>query len=225
MRIEKRNITQQVIEYLKTNIENENWKLGEQIPSENMLAEQLGVSRASIRAAIQQLIAINVLESIHGKGTFVTNNDIYRSSNNTNNITREDCQDISKVLEFRMIVETDSCYLAAQNATNEVVENLKKYLTLMIENIGKSKEFVKADILFHEEICIASGNHLLEKSLREVFTQTAKNHKQINEILGYKDGVYYHTAILKAIEEKNAKSAKKLMRDHLQNTIARLKLE
>lgn len=225
MHIEKRNITQQVIEYLKTNIENENWKLGGQIPSENMLAEQLGVSRASIRAAIQQLIAINVLESIHGKGTFVTNNDIYNSSNNTSTITREDCQDISKVLEFRMIVETESCYLAAQNATNEVIENLKKYLMLMIENIGKSKEFVKADILFHEAICIASGNHLLEKSLKEVFKQTAKNHKQINEILGYKDGVYYHTAILKAIEEKDAKSAKKLMRDHLQNTIDRLKLE
>ena len=46
MRIEKRNITQQVIEYLKTNIENENWKLGEQIPSENMLAEQLGCQQS-----------------------------------------------------------------------------------------------------------------------------------------------------------------------------------
>jgi len=224
MLIEKRNITQQVIEYLKTNIENENWKLGEQIPSENMLAEQLGVSRASIRAAIQQFIAINVLESIHGKGTFVTNNDFNRSSN-SNSITSEDCQDISKVLEFRLIVETESCYLAAKNATNEVVENLKKYLSLMIENIGKSKEFVEADMLFHEEICKASGNHLLEKSLKEVFKQTDKNHKQINKILGYKNGVYYHTAILEAIEEKNAKKAKQLMRDHLRKTLDSLELE
>ena len=124
-----------------------------------------------------------------------------------------------------MIVETESCYLAAKNATNEVVENLKKYLSIMIENIGKSKEFVKADMLFHEEICIASGNHLLEKSLREVFKQTDKNHKQINEILGYKNGVYYHTAILKAIEEKNAKKAKQLMRDHLRKTLDSLELE
>lgn len=224
MHIEKRNITQQVIEYLKINIENGNWKLGEQIPSENMLAEQLGVSRASIRAAIQQFIAKNLLESIHGKGTFVTSNDLQRFSN-TNNITSEDCQNISKVLEFRRIVETESCYLAAQNATNEVVKNLKKYLEIMIENIGKSKAFVEADMLFHEEICKASGNHLLEKSLREVFKQTDKNHKQINEILGYKDGVYYHTAILKAIEEKNAKLAKKLMYDHLQRTIDRLELK
>lgn len=225
MQIEKSNITQQVIEYLKTNIENGNWKPGEKIPSENMLTQILGVSRASIRVAIQQFIAINALESIHGKGTFVKSNDLSAFSNNANNITHEDCQDINKVLEFRRIVETESCYLAAQNAGDEVIENLKKYLALMKENIGNSEAFVKADMLFHEEICRASGNQLLEKSLREVFKQTGKNHKQINEIFGYKDGMYYHTAILKAIEEKNAKSAKKLMHDHLQQAIERLKLK
>ncbi|MBS3975497.1 MAG: FadR family transcriptional regulator [Syntrophomonadaceae bacterium] len=222
MQIEKTNVTQQVIEYLKTNIENENWKVGKKIPSENMLTNILGVSRASIRVAIQQFIAINTLESIHGKGTFVKSNDLSAFRNSTNNITREDCQDINKVLEFRRIIETESCYLAAKNAARELIESLKKCLALMAENIGNPEEFVKADIMFHEEICRASGNHLLEKSLREVFKQTVKNHKQINEIFGYKDGMYYHRVILKAIEEKNAKLAKRLMHDHLQQAIDKI---
>ena len=72
MVIIKSNITQQVVQFIKKNIDNGNWRIGEKIPSENKLAESLGVSRASVRMAIQQFIAIGVLESVHGKGTFVT---------------------------------------------------------------------------------------------------------------------------------------------------------
>ena len=43
------NITQQVIEYIKDNIESGNWKVGEKIPSENELTAFLGVSRSSVR--------------------------------------------------------------------------------------------------------------------------------------------------------------------------------
>lgn len=225
MNIVKSNITEQIIEYLKTNIENENWKLGEKIPSENQLTEILGVSRASIRVAIQQLIAIGALESFQGKGTYVKSNNINAFSYNPNSITREDCQDISKVLEFRRIVETEACYLAAQNANEKTIANLQKYLTIMSKSIGKPKEFIKSDRLYHEEISKASGNQLLEKSLKDVFAKTEKSHKQINEIFGYDDGMYYHKAILKAIESKDAELAKRLMREHLQQAIDRLELD
>ena len=91
-------------------------------------------------------------------------------------------------------------------------------------NIGNPEAFVEADILFHVELCKASGNHLLEKTLNEVFNQTSKNHIQMNEIFGYQDGIYYHTRILKALEKRNAKLAKKLMHDHLQQAIERIEL-
>jgi GntR family transcriptional repressor for pyruvate dehydrogenase complex len=80
-------------------------------------------------------------------------------------------------------------------------------------------------MLFHEEISRATGNRLLEKCLKEVFQQKAKNHKQINEAFGFNDGIYYHTLLLEAIETKNFRKARKLMKEHLQQAIERLEKE
>jgi len=223
LQILKANITQQVIEYLKKNIENGTWAVGEKIPSENRLTEILGVSRSSVRVAIQQFIALDVLQSIHGKGTFVRMNTIAGVSSNLNAINEANYDDINQVLEFRRIIETESAYIAAQQATDETINNLEIYLKNMKNSIGQSEEFVKQDMLFHEEICHATGNRLLENCLKEVFRQTAKNHKQMNEAFGYNDGVYFHTLMLKAIKDKDARKARNLMKEHLQQAIERLK--
>ena len=225
LRIIKVNITQQVIEYLKKNIENNTWAVGEKIPSENKLTEILGVSRASIRVAIQQFIALEVLQSIHGKGTFVRTNNTVGVNSNLNVINEANYDDISQVLEFRRIIETECAYIAATQATEETINNLQTYLINMKNSIGQSEEFVKQDMLFHEEICHATGNRLLENCLKKVFQQTSKNHKQMNQAFGYKDGVYFHTLLLNAIKNKDAKKAKKLMKEHLQKAIDSLKLD
>lgn len=219
------NITQQVIEYMKKNIENGVWIVGEKIPSENNLTVTLGVSRSSIRMAIQQFIALDVLESIHGKGTFVKTNKITGFGEHTNNIDAADYNDIQQVLQFRKIIETEGSYLAAQKADEETIKNLEKYLENMKNNIGQSEEFVKQDMLFHEEICHAAGNHLLENCLKDVFKKTKQNHNQMNEAFGYNDGIYYHTLLLKAIQGKDSKKAKGLMKAHMQQAIDRLKLK
>lgn len=225
MQIIKVNITQQVIEYLKENIENGTWSVGEKIPSENNLTEILGVSRSSIRVAIQQFIALDVLQSIHGKGTFVRTNKIMGVNKNLNAINDANYDDINQVLEFRRIIEPECAYIAAQQATTETINNLEIYLGNMKNNIGQSEEFVKQDILFHEEICHATGNHLLDNCLKEVFQKTTKNHKQMNEAFGYNDGIYFHALLVKAIKIKDARKAKNLMKEHLQQAIDRLKLK
>ncbi|MFA6851488.1 MAG: FadR/GntR family transcriptional regulator [Selenomonadaceae bacterium] len=222
MHILKTNITQQVIEYLKENIENGTWPVGEKIPSENNLTEILGVSRSSIRVAIQQFIALEVLESIHGKGTFVKTNHIMGVGKNLSAIEEADYDNISQVLQFRRIIETESAYIAAKQVKSKTINKLKCYLKNMKNNIGNPEEFVKQDMLFHEEICHATNNHLLENCLKEVFQKTEKNHKQMNDLFGYNDGIYFHTLLLKAIEAKDAKKARNLMKDHMQQAIDRL---
>ena len=69
---DKGSVTGKIAHYIRKNIRNGNWTVGEKIPSENQLCEELGVSRVSVRSALQQFIALGILESVHGKGTFVT---------------------------------------------------------------------------------------------------------------------------------------------------------
>lgn len=219
------NVTEQILQYFKDNINSGNWKVGEKIPSENQLTEILGVSRASIRTAIQHLVGVGVLESRHGKGTFLLDAQVDENTGSGNKITSEDCRDIEKVLEFRRIVESEACFMAANKRTPELLQELQEDLDEMAANQGKREEFVTADIKFHEAICRAAQNPILTKSLLKVFEETRRNHNQLNELFGYRDGIYYHTLILSAIKAGDAERAREMMFEHLQNAINKLEIE
>jgi GntR family transcriptional repressor for pyruvate dehydrogenase complex len=214
----RQNVTDQVVEYLRANIENKVWLEGEKIPSENQMTDMLNVSRASIRAAISQLVGVGVLESIQGKGTYVITNNIEALGQRQYAITKEDCKEIIKVLEFRIIIEPHSSHLAAQRATEDNIQKLSGLLEEMKSAVGDPKRFICADMSFHEELCHATQNPLIEKSIQEVFRQTEYSHNQINAIFGY-DGIYYHENILAAIRKKNGREASKIMKEHLQHAL------
>lgn len=216
------SVIQKVVEYLMNNIENGTWPAGEKIPSENCLTRILGVSRASVRVAIQQFVGLGVLQSVHGKGTFVKNADLSLFGGEIAGITSQDCRDMRKVMEFRRIVEPEAGYLACSCMPLGLLEELALHLENMIGSVGEPEEFVREDILFHECIARASGNPLLEKSLREIFKETVRTHAKMNAVLGYKDGIYYHSIILKAFRDGNAKQVRSLMSEHLQSAIERL---
>lgn len=217
MKLERVNVTNQVIAYLKKNIEEGAWQVGEKIPSENQLTKELGVSRASVRTAIQYLVGIGVLESIHGKGTYLLDADADNWQSREDMITAKDCEDIEKVLEFRQIVEPEACYLAVLRNSQELIPVLEGYLEEMRRNQGNKKCFVSADMEYHKAICKASGNSLLAKTMTRVFKETVRYHEQMNDIFGYREGIQYHTSLLSAIRAKDAVLAKELMYEHLQN--------
>lgn len=221
--IQKTNVTEQIVEYYKQRISSGDWKIGQKIPSENQLCAELGVSRASIRSAVKELIGVGVLESVHGKGTFLIDNMFDIQGATEYKITAEDCLDMEKVLEFRRIVEPEACYLATMALTDELMEELETTLKNMKENISNSMRFVAADLKFHKAISRATGNPLIEKSLNRIFDENFRDHEKMNQVFGYKDGVYYHSMILEAMRVQNAKRARQIMFDHMQHGVDRLK--
>ena len=67
----KTNLTDQIFNYIQEEIIKGTWKPGEKLPSENELSESLGVSRMSLRSAIQRCSAMGLTETRVGEGTFV----------------------------------------------------------------------------------------------------------------------------------------------------------
>ncbi|GAB6108831.1 FadR/GntR family transcriptional regulator [Fusibacter bizertensis] len=65
-------LSEKVAEIIMTSIKNDFYKVGDQMPNEIQLSEELGVSRATLREAIKILISRNVLEVRRGIGTFVS---------------------------------------------------------------------------------------------------------------------------------------------------------
>lgn len=218
MKVVKNNVTAQIIAYMKENIEDGTWRCGEMIPSENVLTRELGVSRASVRAAIQQFIALGIMESRHGKGTFLKSSDLTVFGHPGAEGGYYSFHDIMKSLEYRMIIEKGAVALAAEHITEETLERLRQELERMRENVGNSEEFVRCDMAFHQEIAKASDNMLLYHGLNEVLTSTVDYHRQLNHLVGYQNGIYYHTLILEALEKQDGRKAAQLMEKHLQTT-------
>ena len=61
----------QMVEIIQHAIEAGEWGVNDQLPTEDMLCVQQGVSKAVIRAAMQELSRMGYIEKIPGKGTFV----------------------------------------------------------------------------------------------------------------------------------------------------------
>lgn len=219
------NVTNQIVQYFKDNIILGNWRVGDKIPSEKTLTDSLGVSRASVRTAIQQLVGIGVLNTVHGKGTYLLTDNFDDVLHSEIIVNPEDCKDILKVMEFRCIVEPDACYMAVSKMPAGFVQSLERLYAAMIQDKDDMDRFVTADITFHKEICRASGNPLVEKIMNQVFDEHRKNHTQIHKLHGNVDGLHYHGLILDAARQGDPLKAKEIMYEHLQHTIDRLEKE
>lgn len=66
----------QIHNQLRENIEGGKWQVGEKIPAERELAAEFGVSRMTLRQAIQTLVDEGVLERRVGSGTFVASRKV-----------------------------------------------------------------------------------------------------------------------------------------------------
>lgn len=207
------NVTNQVMDYLKDKIVKGVWVPGDKISSENELTEELQVSRSTVRSAIQHLIAIGVLESFQGKGTYLKSlmiEDIERKFEKMYYNS-----DIEQLLEYRKMVEVASCRLAVERMTSECLDNMRRYLSNMEKYIQVRELFIKNDMDFHQEILKATGNKIVVQSMEYIRKEIGKQHRKFNTERGVSKAIFYHKAILKAMEERNSEEAAKQMADHL----------
>src|SRR5438067_5760864 len=91
---------------------------GQKLPPERELAAQLGVSRSSLREAIRALIALNILESRHGNGTFVTSLDPELLAEPIDFVLKVNESALDALFEARKVVEAGVAALAAERATD-----------------------------------------------------------------------------------------------------------
>lgn len=104
----RQSLVDTVVDALRAQLAAGEWKVGDRIPTEHALAEQLQVGRNTVREAVRVLVHAGMLRSRQGEGTFVVSTadpgEIMRG------IQRSGIRD---VLEVRVALEAEAARLAA----------------------------------------------------------------------------------------------------------------
>lgn len=213
----RKNVTEEIVEYLKENITSGEWKPGDKISSEHELTKTLQVSRASARYAIQHLVAIGVLESYQGKGTFVKSIPIEKIDNKFSAMYKN--SEMQQLLEFRKLIEVGSCRMAVGHITKQVLNKMTKALDMMKANVDNSKVFIKNDIDFHMEILKATQNKLIVNSILYTEDDLLKQQYWSHTQKGVESAIYYHSEILDALKKGDGDLSALKMDEHLTKAI------
>ncbi|WP_448216932.1 FCD domain-containing protein [Endozoicomonas sp. 2B-B] len=150
------------------------YKPGDRLPPERKLAEQLEVSRPSLRTALKTLAAKGILRSRQGGGHYITDILTRSVTNPLVDILGKHPNAQDDVLEFRVLLEGTCAFYAAQRATEEDKQNLQKAFRLLEESTGTDQES-QADLAFHLAIAEASHNIILLQAMRGIFSLLEHN--------------------------------------------------
>ena len=117
--IKKTNLSQKLVEYFIQQIKSGNFPIGEKVPNEIALANQLHVSRNILRESMKILENYGILHTVNGRGTIVSTSAIAnihsmnffeRLRNNTT---------VLQLLEARLIIEPQIAFHACQKCTKQ----------------------------------------------------------------------------------------------------------
>jgi GntR family transcriptional regulator, glc operon transcriptional activator len=146
-------------------------KEGQALPSERRLTEKLGVSRAALREGLKLLRARGVIETSHGRGSFVASLTSREHATPMMHLLASQPRTLYDLFEVRGLLEAESARLAALRGTPaDYVLITRRYEEMASAQADERdpETHARLDHAFHLAICEASHNPILVYTLRSL---------------------------------------------------------
>jgi len=218
--IKPKKVSSQIADQIRTSILAGEFSPGDKLPPERELAEMFGVSRPSVREALNLLSSSGLVMSYQGGGTVVMSLVESSSSNPLSELIRLQQDRALDVIEVRKCMESWTAYYAAQRALPEDIRRMEEIVLAMQRNLDGLQPSEDLDANLHILIARATHNivwlHLMQSlfdAMKE-FQQgvwravylTSEDHHLLYQ---------HHLTIFEAIRDKNAEAARNSMMTHL----------
>ena len=218
IRVER--VADKVADQLKKLISDGVVKVGDRLPPERELAEQMGVSRSSVREALQQLEMQGMLEIVHGGGSIVRNITGQEIRRTLELFLERDPKRVLELAELRAFMEAWAAREAARHRTEAELETMRGYLEEMERDFEKGQIRYDVDFKYHTEIAGATHNtiylHLID-NIYSLINYSIKIHRE-EVFTGRGDQetiLNHHRTIFNAIRDGNPDAAEAAMKEHL----------
>jgi DNA-binding FadR family transcriptional regulator len=221
--ISPRRIYQEIALQIRTHIESGEFPSGSRLPSERDLAQQLKVSRPSVREALIALEVEGLVEVRTGSGVFVCKPQRafpYHAPS----------EGPLEIMRARIAIEGETAAMAARHIRATQVREMESILESMDPDLNQQGSYLPGDRAFHLYIAETAGNAVLVRIVAELFdarhSPLGLQFERHFENKGtWKQALAEHRLVVKALASRNSESARQAMQKHLRNSHNRLTRE
>ncbi len=214
-------VSQSAVGRIQAMILSGEFAAGERLPAERRLAQQLAVSRASLREALSTLETLGLVRIEPQRGTFVSDHaeaentaesahaPIWRFSNRYT---------LREVYQFRLLTESYAAQLATMAVTDPEIAELRN-IVQQHKGATRRLDFVassQADFELHHRIMLLSNNRIfadLHENYRAVFLESQRVPVARRERVW--ETVDEHEKLVQAIAQRDPDGAEYYMRLHI----------
>lgn len=217
--IERERVADRVAEELKRLISGGKLAPGERLPGERQLADMMGVSRVSVRAALQQLKTQGLVFAVQGGGTRIIASAEEMDSALTH-LVQADLSNLRDLMEIRSHLEVWAAAKAAERADPEDLARMRAALEVMCDSNRAAHHKAEDDFHFHLSIAKAAGSavylHLMTV-LGDVLESMLEYHRFTLLGTDEEDNILLeqHRKICTSIEKGDPQAAMAAMAEHL----------
>lgn len=224
MEASHRNLTHQLVHELGTAILRAEYAQGANLPSEASLCEQYTMSRTVTREAVKMLTAKGLISSRPRQGIKVQpveNWNLFDTDVlNWILLGKPDLKMLQQFLQMRLAIESQAAYLAAQQATNDDLLLIEQALTAMKQSESGFNDSHEADVLFHQQILLASHNPFFMQLKHFIATALKVNIRFTNRFKAVTTNEYQaHVDIYDHIKNRRPTEARQSAMVTLQTTL------
>lgn len=200
------------------------FSVGDKLPNELDLSEELNVSRTTLREAIRILVALDILEIQRGKGTYVKENAFKK---------QQDLEQLSNIkvnardlYEMRLIFEPEAAYYAALRATDSEIKRILEFGKKVEKEISNHQDRTDDEHSFHKAIAQATHNEFMNKLMPILYQAISKGvYLSLQSEKAIEDTINDHRMIMEFLELRNAEGAKNAMKIHIMHAMKELGLD
>ncbi|WP_296651558.1 transcriptional regulator GlcC [Paraburkholderia sp.] len=202
-------------------------KAGQALPSERRLTEKLGVSRTALREGMKLLRARGIIETLHGKGSFVANLSEQKQITPMMHLLASQPRTLYDLFEVREMLEAEAARLAARRGTQAdfilITRRYEEMIAPQAQDL-RPDERAKLDHAFHRAICEASHNPVLVNTLQSLTDLL------LSSVFASVNNLYHREPLKKQIDRQHARlynavtgrlpeQARKAASEHIRNVI------
>lgn len=212
---ESQRLYETIAQALAAAIARGDYPVGQRLPSERELAHSFNVSRTTVREATIALELDGLVEARIGSGVYVTHTTAPRGTLGARDVGP------FELLEARRSIEGETCAMAAARISDSQLHQLTELIEEMRNENEHDVELSEAaDRRFHELIASATENSGMLAVVQMLWDTRARSPQSQSmdakvRALGVKPHIDEHTAIVKALEQRDPDAARSAMRTHL----------